>query len=133
MKTHSISPSTHIKSCSRITKTMKLHLNNISTHIKLMLWRHKRNEMAPEQHPKTHQTHALAIESDNYKRVDGQRQTNIGFKNTMLASGAHSNNRHRTCPNISSRPERDSARQKDWQEKNTLENVMFVAYICRCS
>ena len=70
-KRTSSAPQSTSESYIRITTTIKRHLNNISTHIQLMLWRHERNEMAPQQHLKTHQTHALAIESDNYKRVDG--------------------------------------------------------------
>ena len=35
---------------------------------------------------------------------------------TVERLSTQNNNRHRSCPNISSRPERDSARQKDGQE-----------------
>ena len=48
------------------------------------------------------------------------------YDDTIWIPAARRNNRHRACPNISFRPELDSARQKDGQGKIAALHCMFA-------
>ena len=74
-----------------------------------------------------HDTHA----ETHGKRMNKNNKPCVQYEDTLWIPAAQWNNRHWACPNISSRPEEDSARQKDGQENGRQQHRKFVTYAMR--
>ena len=72
-----------------------------------------------------HDTHA----ETHGKCTNKNNKPRVQYEDTLWIPAAQWNNRQWACPNISSRPEQDSARQKDGQENNQQQHRVFVAYV----
>ena len=67
----------------------------------------------------TQQVHDTNTRRDTGQTHEKHNKPRVQYKDTLWIPAAQWNNRYWACPNISSRPEQDSARQKDGQEKRS--------------